>query len=74
LHRALCQAHSQSFPQKVIDFKHLLKSDYFKDALWITEKLGLHSIIQLKQDYNILIVHQFFATLVFGDGEELAMT
>jgi hypothetical protein len=35
-------------PQKVIDFEHLRKSDYFKDALCITKKLGLHSIMQLK--------------------------
>jgi hypothetical protein len=61
-------------PQKVVDFEHLRKSDYFKEALWITEKLGLHPLMQLKKDYNILLVHQFFATLVFGDGEELPMT
>jgi hypothetical protein len=61
-------------PQKVVDFEHLRKSDYFKEALWITRKLGLHPLMQLKQDYNILLVHQFFATLVFGDGEELPMT
>jgi hypothetical protein len=61
-------------PQKVVDFEHLRKSDYFKEALWITGKLGLHPLMQLKQDYNILLVHQFFATLMFGDGEELPMT
>jgi hypothetical protein len=61
-------------PQKVVDFEHLQKSDYFKEALWITEKLGLHPLMQIKQDYNVLLVHQFYATLVFGDGEELPMT
>jgi hypothetical protein len=61
-------------PQKVVDFEHLRKSDYFKEAIWITGKHGLHPLMELKQDYNILLVHQFFATLVFGDGEELPMT
>jgi hypothetical protein len=61
-------------PQKVVDFEHLQKSEYFKEALWIIGKLGLHPLMQLKQDYNILLVHQFFATLVFGYGEDLPMT
>jgi hypothetical protein len=61
-------------PQKVVDFEHLRKSEYFKEALWIIGKLGFHPLMQLKQDFNILLVHQFFATLVFGDGEELPMT
>jgi hypothetical protein len=61
-------------PQKVVDFEHLQKSEYFKEALWIIGKLGLHPLMQLKQDYNILLVHQLFATLVFGYGEELPMT
>jgi hypothetical protein len=38
------------FSQKVVDIEHLRKSEYFKEALWITDKLGLHPLMQLKQD------------------------
>jgi hypothetical protein len=61
-------------PQKTIDFDHLHKHAYFEEALWITEKLGLHPLLKINQDYNIALVHQFFATAVFGDGEDIPMT
>jgi hypothetical protein len=35
-------------PHNVIDFQHIKKSEYFKDALWITENLGPHPLMQLK--------------------------
>jgi hypothetical protein len=61
-------------PQKTIDFEHLHKHAYFEEALWITEKLGLHPLMKINQDYNISLAHQFFATVVFGDGEDIPMT
>ena len=48
-----------------------LKHDYFKDAMWICEELGLLPLMQIKEDYNVELVHQFFATLVFGNKPEL---
>jgi hypothetical protein len=30
--------------------------------------------MKIQEHYNITLVHQFFATLVFGDGEEIPMT
>jgi hypothetical protein len=61
-------------PQKTINFAHLYKHAYFEEALWITEKLGLHPLMKINQDYNIALVHQFFATVVFGEGEDIPMT
>jgi hypothetical protein len=61
-------------PQKTIDFEHLHKHAYFEEALWITEKLGLHPLMKINQDYNVALIHQFFATVVFGDGEDIPMT
>jgi hypothetical protein len=61
-------------PQKTVDFEHLHKHAYFAEALWITEKLGLHPLMKINQDYNVALVHQFFATVVFGDGEDIPMT
>jgi hypothetical protein len=60
--------------QKTIDFGHLHKHAYFEEALWITEKLGLHPLMKINQDYNVALVHQFFATVVFGEGEDIPMT
>jgi hypothetical protein len=61
-------------PQNTIDFGHLQKHAYFKEALWITEKLGLHLLMKINQDYNIVLMHQFFATVVFGEGEDIPLT
>jgi hypothetical protein len=30
--------------------------------------------MKINQDYNIVLVHQFFATVVFGDGEDIPLT
>jgi hypothetical protein len=30
--------------------------------------------MKINQDYNIVHVHQFFATVVFGDGEDIPLT
>jgi hypothetical protein len=30
--------------------------------------------MKIQEHYNITLVHQFFATLVFGDGEEIPMS
>jgi hypothetical protein len=61
-------------PHKIIAFEHLHKHAYFEEALWIMEKLGLHALMKINQDYNIALVHQFFATVVFGEGEDIPMT
>jgi hypothetical protein len=58
-----------------MDFSHFAKySAYFAEAVWITRKLGLHPLMKIQEPYNITLVHQLFATLVFGDGEEIPMT
>jgi hypothetical protein len=65
----------QVCPQTVMDFSHFAKhSAYFGEAVWITRKLGLHPLMKIQEHYNIMLVQQFFATLVFGDGEEIPMT
>jgi hypothetical protein len=62
-------------PQTVMDFYHFAKnSAYFGEAVWVSRKLGLHPLMKIQEHYNITLVHQFFATLVFGDGEEIPMT
>jgi hypothetical protein len=56
-------------PQTGMDFSHFAKySEYFAEAVWITRKLGLHALMKIQEPYNITLVQQFFATLVFGDG------
>jgi hypothetical protein len=58
-----------------MDFSHFAKhSAYFEEAMWVSCKLGLHPLMKIQEHYNITLVHQFFATLVFGDGEEIPMT
>jgi hypothetical protein len=39
-------------PMKVTNIAALSRDEYFVDALWVTEKLGLHKLMVFKQDYN----------------------
>jgi hypothetical protein len=39
-------------PMNFTNIVSLSKDEYFADALWVTEKLGLHKLIVFKQDYN----------------------
>jgi hypothetical protein len=55
-------------PQTVMDFSHFAEhSAYFGEAVWVTCKLGLHPLMKIQEHYNITLVQQFVATLVFGD-------
>jgi hypothetical protein len=38
-------------PMKVTNIVSLSKDEYFADALWVTEKMGLHKLMVFKQDY-----------------------
>src|SRR3954463_8017519 len=48
-------------------------SPYFNDVLWICEKLGLYNLMELHEDYNVHLVQQFYATVVFGSNQERTM-
>ena len=48
--------------------------EYFEDAFWVTEKMGLHPLMKMSHQYNIELIHQFFATLVFGNTPDIPMT
>jgi hypothetical protein len=52
-------------PMKLTNIELLSKDDYFGDALWVTEKVGLHKLMVIKQDYSPRLIQQFFATLEF---------
>jgi hypothetical protein len=45
--------------------------------LWVSEKLGLLPLMQLRHDYNVQMIHQFFASLYIlklDDGDIYWMT
>ena len=55
--------------QKVLNLDALNSKPYFQEAVWIVRKLGLEKLISTQQDYDIQLIHQFFATVVFdNDG------
>jgi hypothetical protein len=39
-------------PMKLTNIASLSKDEYFADALWVTQKLGLHKLMVFRQDYN----------------------
>ena len=51
------------------------KKAYFREAVWIARKLGLEKLISYtQQDYDIQLVQQFFATVVFDNDDDVTMT
>jgi hypothetical protein len=61
-------------PMKVTNIVSLSKDEYFADALWVTEKLGLHKLMVFKQDYNPSLIQQFYAMLEFDSRDEVGFT
>lgn len=61
-------------PQKPLNFATLAKKQYFVEAIWVARKLGLERLMSTQQDYDIIKVQQFFATLVLGPEEDTKMT
>jgi hypothetical protein len=59
---------------KHMNILHLAKDEYFRDALWVTEKMGLHKLMAFKQDYCPRLIQQFYATLEFDAKEEIGFT
>ena len=47
---------------------------YFQEAVWIVRKLGLEHLMTLQQNYDITLVHQFFATVQFGEDVDVKLT
>jgi len=61
--------------QKVLSLENLNKKPYFQEAVWIARKLGLERLIShTHEDYDIQLIHQFFATVVFDHDEDITMT
>jgi hypothetical protein len=59
---------------KFTNIVSLSKDEYFANALWVTEKLGLHKLMVFKQDYNPRLIQQFYATLEFDTRDEVGFT
>jgi hypothetical protein len=61
-------------PMKYMDIELLSKDEYFGDTLWVTEKMCLHKLMVIKQDYCPRLIQQLFATLEFDTREETGFT
>ena len=56
-------------PQQPLNMAFLSSNDYFSEAIWVAKKLGLERLMVEQQDYDIPIIHQFFATAVFDNDD-----
>ena len=62
-------------PMKAIDFAHLeKKADYFGTAIQVVDCLGLRHLMKLECKYNVFMVQQFYATVVFDCDVNTGMT
>jgi predicted transcriptional regulator len=62
------------YPMKFTNIVSLSKDEYFADALWVMEKMGLHKLMVFKQDYSHRLIQQFYATLEFDTRDEVGFT
>ena len=51
-----------------MEFLH--SNEYFAEALRVAQQLNLCKLMEVQQDYDIPIIHQFFATVVFDNDED----
>ena len=62
-------------PMKAIDFDHLMKKeDYFGTAIRVVDCLGLRHLMDTECNYNVTMVQQFYATVVFDTDVNIGMT
>ena len=57
-------------PMRAFDLGKLGSKAYFNEMMWVTEKLGLHPLMELRHDYNVQLIHQFFSTVYFSKSNE----
>ena len=62
-------------PMRWINFDKLMKkADYFGGAVQVCRVLGLEHLMETECSYNVSIIHQFYATVVFDNSEDIGMT
>jgi hypothetical protein len=55
-------------------YVELLSQNYhFEDAIWVTERMGLHKLMKVQLDSSIPLIKQFYATLVLKKDEDRTM-
>ncbi|KAK1632340.1 hypothetical protein QYE76_006655 [Lolium multiflorum] len=60
-------------PMQAIDVEPLSQNDHFEDAIWVTERMGLHKLMKVQCDCSIPLIKQFYATMAFKKDEEHTM-
>ncbi|KAK1627194.1 hypothetical protein QYE76_001509 [Lolium multiflorum] len=58
-------------PMRALNIGALRQNVYFYEMLWVSEKIGLLPLIQLRHDYNVDMIHQFYATLYIGKSSDI---
>ena len=64
-------------PMQPINLDRMLEAhnrEYFEEAYWVTEKMGLHPLMKISEQYNIELIHQFYATVTFGSSPNIPIT
>jgi hypothetical protein len=60
-------------PMHLIDLDHLRSQSYFDDVVSVIEKLGLTELANLKCNFNLHLIMQFYATLVIMPNPQKTM-
>jgi hypothetical protein len=60
-------------PMQAIDVDQLAHNDHFEDAIWVTERMGLHKLMKIQCNYNIPCIQKFYATLAIKKDDDRTM-
>ncbi|KAK1627926.1 hypothetical protein QYE76_002241 [Lolium multiflorum] len=60
-------------PMQAINVDLLDVNNYFEDAIWVTERMGLQDLMKIQCNYSPDLIKQFFATLAFKKDAEHTM-
>ncbi|KAK1629283.1 hypothetical protein QYE76_003598 [Lolium multiflorum] len=60
-------------PMQAIDVELLSRNDHFEDAIWVTERMGLHKLMKVQCDFSVPLIKQFYATLAFKKDDDRTM-
>ena len=56
-------------PQHPLNMEFLRSNEYFAEAIRVATHLGLCKLMVVQQDYDIPIIHQLFAIVVFDEDD-----
>ena len=73
IYKDIYEPKSKVRPMQAIDVDLLSQNDHFEDAIWVTERMGLHKLMKVQCNFSIPLIQQFYATLSIKKDDDRTM-